>query len=156
MKKVFIAAMMTLLGLSFAGASTAQAGSCCGPVGTGTPGYWMNHPQAWPVDSIVIGTTTFSKEAAIEIMKSPVKGDKWSTMFPAFVAAMLNVEIGNCPPTCYSLAEVGDWLKNFINARPVVGGSEAWQYSHGEALYWCLDGYNNGLLPGIPSRDALE
>ncbi len=26
--------------------------------GTGTPGYWKNHPEAWPVDYIKIGYTT--------------------------------------------------------------------------------------------------
>ena len=29
----------------------------CSP-GTGTPGYWMNHPDAWPVEGIVIGGVT--------------------------------------------------------------------------------------------------
>lgn len=158
MKKVFIVAI-TLLGLSFAEVSTA---TICGPVGTGTPGYWLNHPEAWPVSQIIIhdytwnNTIVFSKEDAIELMSKPVKGDKWLTMFSAFVAAALNVANGNCNPTCYSLAEVEAWLYQFYYLRPIEAKSEAWQYSHGEALYWCLDGYNNGLIQGIPSRDSLE
>lgn len=159
MKKLLIAAMVTLLGLSFVGASTATANTC-GPVGTGTPGYWMNHPEAWPFDEITVGLQTLTKDQAIALMKMPVKGDKSLTMFAAFVAAKLNVMIGNCPPPpppdCYTLGEVNMWLTNFPVLSGVEASSEAWQYSHGEALYWCLDDYNNGLLPGIPSRDDLE
>src|SRR5262245_40288062 len=29
--------------------------------GTGTPGYWKNHPEAWPVADIKIGNTIFTK-----------------------------------------------------------------------------------------------
>jgi hypothetical protein len=36
----------------------------CGP-GTGTPGYWINHPAAWPVELIEIGGFIYSKEQAI-------------------------------------------------------------------------------------------
>lgn len=153
MKKSILVAV--LLGFSLTGISTAMANDCS-PVGTGTPGYWMNHPEAWPVESIPVGGQVFTKGAAIALMQSPVKGDKSLTLFAAFVAAKLNVLIGNCPPECYSLDEINTWLFNFPVGSGVKANSEAWQYSHGEALYWCLDDYNNGLLPGIPSRDSLE
>lgn len=155
MKKLMMLVIVTLLGLPLLTISTATACEC-GPVGTGTPGYWMNHPEAWPVEEIMVGTQTFSKGVAIEWMKLPVKGDKTLTMFSAFVAAKLNVAIGNCLPACYSLAEVNDWLTSFPVGTGVTGNSEAWRYSHGEALYWCLDGYNNGLQSGSPSRDTLD
>ena len=156
MKKLIMLVMVAFLGLP----ALATASDCppleCYPVGTGTPGYWMNHPEAWPVNEIMVGNQVFTKWVAIDWMKLPVKGDKTLTMFSAFVAAKLNVAIGNCPPACYSLAEVNDWLTNFPVGSGVAGNSEAWQYSHGEALYWCLDGYNNGLQRGSPSRDTLE
>ena len=59
--------------------------------GTGTPGYWKNHPEAWPVDEITIGGVTYTKVEAIAIMNTPEKGDKTYTMFSALVAATLNV-----------------------------------------------------------------
>jgi len=152
MKKV---AILLTLAFALTGISTALACNCQ-PVGTGTPGYWMNHPEAWPVTSIEVGGTTYTVEEAIELMKAPVKGDKSLTMFPAYVAALLNVLIGNCPPPCYSLDEVNTWLTNFPVGSGVKANSEAWQYSHGEALYLCLDAYNNGRFEGIPSRDALD
>lgn len=156
MKRLMMLVMALLLSLPLLTISTALASEECGPVGTGTPGYWMNHPEAWPFDGIIVGYQTFPIEEAIAVMKMPVKGDKTLTMFSAFVAAKLNVAIGNCPPTCYSIGEVNGWFKAFPVGSGVRGNSEAWMYSHGEALYWCLDEYNNGLQSGIPSRDTLD
>jgi hypothetical protein len=119
--------------------------------GTGTPGYWKNHPDAWPVETITIGGVTYTKEAAIAIMKTPGKGDKTITMFNALVAAKLNVEIENCSWCIYEVifGEFGaDWWMAVYG--PVGSGvranSEKWQASHGEALYEMLDAYNNGWL----------
>jgi hypothetical protein len=33
--------------------------------GTGTPGYWKNHPDAWPVSSITVGGVAYTKAQAI-------------------------------------------------------------------------------------------
>ena len=65
------------------------------PPGTGTPGYWKNHLEAWPVNEITIGGVPYPMTTAIDYMKSPAKKDKTYTMFPALVAAMLNVLAGN-------------------------------------------------------------
>jgi hypothetical protein len=121
----------------------------CGP-GTGTPGYWINHPDAWPVNQIEIGGITYTKEAAIAMMKLPVAKDKRLTMFPALVCAKLNVLIGNdstCVDTTIGSADI--WWAMF-NGSPVAGNSEAWKL--GEPLYRTLDNYNNGLLCA-PHRD---
>ena len=90
-------------------------------------------------------------------------------MFKAYVAALLNLYIGNCPVYCddpvwggIDLFEADAWFDfipggtaNYWGIK-VKARSELWQESHGEAIYWCLDDYNNGLLEGIPSRDTLE
>jgi hypothetical protein len=122
--------------------------------GTGTPGYWMNHPDAWPVPNIVIGCINYTKEEAISIMKDPVKGDKTYTMFPALVAAVLNVLVGN-DSSCIdnTIAEADSWMAANPVGSGVEGSSAAWE--EGEPLYWMLDDYNNGLLCA-PSRDAME
>jgi hypothetical protein len=123
------------------------------PPGTGTPGYWKNHPDAWPVDEITIGGVTYTKDEAINFMKTPGKGDKTYTMFGALVAAKLNVLIGN-PSGCIdeTITAADAWMAEY---GPVGSGveakSEAWQME-GESLYEKLDDYNNGLLCA-PSRD---
>lgn len=121
--------------------------------GTGTPGYWKNHPEAWPVDSISICGTDWTIAQAIEWMNTPVKGDKTITMFAALVSAKLNVLIGNDDSCIADTIDSADaWMCEY---GPVGSGvrarSDAWQ-NEGEDLYSMLDDYNNGLLCA-PSRD---
>jgi hypothetical protein len=121
--------------------------------GTGTPGYWKNHPEAWPVDEITIGGITYPKAEAIGYMQDPVSGDKLFTMFPALVAAKLNVLIGN-DASCISatISAADNWMATYgpIGVNSVPASSEAWE--EGEPLYEQLDEYNNGLLCA-PPRD---
>jgi hypothetical protein len=125
-----------------------------GDVGTGTPGYWMNHPQAWPVGEITIGGLVYDRDAAIALMRNPVVRDKTYTMFPALVAAKLNVMIG-CEDSCIAdvILAADAWMADNPVGSDVRGNSEAWET--GEPLYETLDLYNNGELCA-PSRDDLE
>jgi len=118
--------------------------------GTGTPGYWKNHPEAWPVEQITIGGVTYTKTEAINLMETSVKGDKTYTMFNALVAAKLNVMIGNDACITSVINDADAWMQTY---GPVGSGvpanSDAWQ-STGEQLYEQLDDYNNGLLCAPP------
>ena len=121
----------------------------CGP-GTGTPGYWKNHPDAWPVGEITIGGRVYTKAQAIAVMQMSVAGDKRFTMFNSLVAAKLNVLAGNeasCIAETIALAD--RWMATYGSAR-VPASSKAWKT--GEPLYSRLDDYNNGLLCA-PHRD---
>jgi hypothetical protein len=113
--------------------------------GTGTPGYWKNHPDAWPVSSITVGGVTYSKAQAIAWL-SKVGKDKTTTMFSSLVPAMLNVMVGN-DGSCVSatIAAANAWMATYGPVGSgVSGGSEAW--SLGEPLHQTLDAYNNGRL----------
>lgn len=119
--------------------------------GAGTPGYWKNHPEAWPVDSIVIGGVTYQKATAVALLEEIPK-DKTTTLFRALVAAKLNVLIGNDDSCVASTIAAADaWLTTY---GPVGSGvradSAAWKL--GEPLYRLLDNYNNGMLCA-PARD---
>ncbi len=144
-------------------APALACGGCDCPC-TGTPGYWKNHPEAWPVDEITIGDEVFSKEDALDLLNTPVKGDKSITMFKALAAALLN-EANGCNVSC-----IAPWINEgqlwFTDDGPFgpgydcgdVGGgvpasSACWQYSHGELIYWWLDEYNNGRLGCAAPRD---
>ena len=68
-----------------------------GNPGTGTPGYWKNHPEAWPVASRQASRSadiTYTKAQAISWL-GKVGKDKTTTMFSSLVPAMLNLIIGN-------------------------------------------------------------
>jgi len=120
---------------------------------TGTPGYWKNHPEAWPVEEITIGSVTYTKEEAIAIMNTPEKGDKTYTLFRALVAAKLNVLIGNDSGCIQDTIDAADeWMANYGpvgNGVKAGGKNSPWREA--EPLYKILDDYNNGLLCA-PSR----
>jgi hypothetical protein len=120
-------------------------------VGTGTPGYWKNHPEAWPVDSLVIGGVSYSKAQVLAIMDQP-DGDKTYTLFRALVAARLNLLAGaesSCVAGTISLADA--WLATYgPPGSGVRASSYAWRV--GEPLYRTLDNYNNGMMCA-PARD---
>ncbi len=133
--------------------------------GTGTPGYWKNHPAAWPVNNVIIGGKGYTKENAIKIMKTSGNGDKCFTMFNALVSARLNVLAGN-PSSCIdaTITNADIWMdawcinepKDFYddNKKTVSGSGAAWRA--GEPLYWTLDAYNNGLLCAEHCDDKPE
>jgi hypothetical protein len=120
--------------------------------GTGTPGYWKNHPEAWPVDEITIGGLVYTRAEAISFMMDPVAGDKTFTMFPALVSAKLNVLAGN-DDTCIAdtIAAADAWMASYPVGSGVEGSSPAWK--EGEPLYEDLDLYNNGDLGCVFPRD---
>lgn len=111
--------------------------------GTGTPGYWKNHPEAWPVDAILIGSLIYSKDQALYWMGQP-DGDKTVTMFRSLVSAKLNVLIGNesgCIASTISQAD--SWMaSNGPVGSKVKARTQPWKV--GEPLYFELDAYNNG------------
>jgi hypothetical protein len=114
--------------------------------GTGTPGYWMNHPEAWPVEWIVIGGVTYTKDQAIAIMKTPTSTDMTYQMFQHLVAAELNVLIGNASGCIAStITAAQDWMTVHPLGSGVKAKGSAWG-DIGEPLKDRLDDYNNGLL----------
>lgn len=116
--------------------------------GTGTIGYWKNHPEAWPVTSVTLGGHPYTQAEAIDILKAAVKGDKSLSMAKQLIAAKLNVAAGN-DDSCISdtIAAADTWL---INHGGVGSGQRRWD--DGDLLHDELDAYNNGLLCA-PHRD---
>jgi hypothetical protein len=112
--------------------------------GTGTPGYWKNHPEAWPVGSITVGSVMYTKAQAIAWLNGTGK-DKTVTMFQSLVSAMLNVMIGN-DGSCINVAigQGNAWLTTYPLGSGVAGGSAAW--AAGNPIHNALDAYDNGLL----------
>jgi hypothetical protein len=114
--------------------------------GTGTPGYWVNHPEAWPVQSITVGDRTYTKAEAIAIMAKPVSKDKTLTMFSSLVAAKLSVMVGNNAECVASTITAADaWMTAYGPAGSMVYASSlAWK--QGEPLHRLMDNYVNGML----------
>jgi hypothetical protein len=113
--------------------------------GTGTIGYWKNHSEDWPVETITVGGVTYTKTQAISLMGNPGKGDKTYDLFKQLVAARLNVIIGN-DPTCVAgtITATDAWLAFNPPGSNVKSSSAAW--TTGGPLHQALDDYNNGRL----------
>ena len=114
--------------------------------GTGTPGYWKNHPGAWPVQTIVVGGIEYTKAQAL-VWLGKVGKDKTTTMFSSLVPAMLNVMIGNrsdCIASTIDLAN--DWMETYGPVGSAIAASSPAWAAEGEILHRQMDSYNNGQL----------
>jgi hypothetical protein len=119
--------------------------------GTGTIGYWKNHPEAWPVQSITLGNVTYTKTQAISILGQASSGDKSIDLAKQLIAAKLNVIIDNDSSCIAStITSADNWLRQYPVGSNVGGSSTAWQT--GGPLHTMLDNYNNGNLCA-PHRD---
>jgi SdrD B-like domain len=113
--------------------------------GTGTLGYWKNHPSAWPVASITIGGVTYTKSQAITWLSTPVRGDESIALFQQLVPAELNALIGNSVSCITATIQAADaWMSQHPVSSGVSTSSSAGQA--GAALQSRLDDYNNGRL----------
>jgi hypothetical protein len=134
--------------------STTDFGFYVTPVlqpGTGTPGYWKNHPEAWPTQTITIGGVTYTKAAAIAWLDLVGK-DKTTTMFSSLVSAKLNVMAGN-DSSCVSstISDADAWMHTYGPVgKGIPASSLAWKL--GEPMHRLMDNYNNGMLCA-PHRD---
>jgi hypothetical protein len=59
-----------------------------------TPGYWKNHPDAWPVMELTVGCTTYNQAQLLVILDKPVRGDATIILAHHLIAAKLNVLSG--------------------------------------------------------------
>ena len=128
--------------------------------GTGTPGYWKNHPNAWPAEGIMVGGVLYTYDTAIVLLDLP-DGDKSLTLFRATISAKLNALCAESSCVDDTILAADLWLAANPPGSLVDASTEAWQGDEGkqiiggEVLYLILDDYNNGLLCA-PSRDTLE
>ncbi len=60
---------------------------------TKSQGYWKNHPDSWPVDSLVLGNRTYSKDELLSLLKKKKykKSDASIILAKQLIAAKLNV-----------------------------------------------------------------
>lgn len=114
--------------------------------GTGTPGYWKNHPEAWAAagGSVTIGGVPYTWETAHDLMGKVAK-DKTYSLFSQLVAAKLNQGIGNEDSCIADTIDAADaWMAIHSVGSGVTASSTAWQQI--SKVHSDLDDYNNGRL----------
>jgi len=65
------------------------------PTCTFTPGYWKNHPDAWPVDELTVGCVDYTKTELLLLLDLPANTGMTVKLFHHLVAAKLNVLWGS-------------------------------------------------------------
>ena len=121
--------------------------------GTGTIGYWKNHPSEWPAncDLTLPGSANNpSMVFAMNVLEAPVKGDKTVILAKQVVGARLNICAGNAT-TCtvggvsydidQTIKSAMAWLTTY---GPVFIKQKNWY--EGDVHQETLDDYNNGKL----------
>lgn len=113
---------------------------------THSQGYWKTHPEAWPLDEIMLGGQTYSKETALEILNNPPKGDAAYVLAVQLIAAKLNIAGGaDDSLIADSILAADAWLSE----HPIGTDPKGEAREQGIALAEKLEAYNNGEIgPG--------
>jgi len=106
-----------------------------------TQGYWKNHPEAWPVDSLQLGGVQYSKAELLAILATPVAGNGLISLAHQLIAAKLNVANGAGGGAISSQIDAADALIGNREVPP--GGSGYLAPSSTSSLVGALDGFNN-------------
>jgi hypothetical protein len=113
---------------------------------TFTFGYWKNHPDAWPVTSLTLGTVNYTQADLLSILGTPSGGNGLLILAHQLIAAKLNIAQGASGPCCNWIA-TADGLIGGLVIPPVGGGFL--DPATVNAAANALDDYNNGRIgPG--------
>jgi hypothetical protein len=116
-------------------------------------GFWTNHPDDWPVEEITIGGVNYSKDEAIGILQTPLRGDATYILAHQLIAAKLNVADGaDDREVADTIADADAWLI----AHPIGSAPSKPEREEGLALATRLDDYNNGLLGPASCDDEVD
>jgi YVTN family beta-propeller protein len=122
-----------------------------GPVTFACPlgqGFWENHPGAWPVTSLTLGSQTYTQAELLALFDTPPRGDASLILAQQLIAAKLNIANGSTPaPISSTIADADNLLSQFGGNRlpyNVRTSSAIGQQMVNDANV--LDRYNNGDL----------
>jgi len=109
---------------------------------TFTVGYWKNHPEAWPVNNLTLGTVNYTQAELLQILNTPAGGNGLLILAHQLIATKLNVANGADPtPVAANIANA-DLLIGGLVIPPIGAGFLAPATVNADAT--ALDNYNNG------------
>ncbi len=122
----------------------AAANKC--PLGQG---YWKNHPSDWPVDTLTLGTVSYTQEELLSILNTPVKGDASLILAYQLIAAKLNAANESNPCSIQATIAAADALIGGrtipISPKITPNSPEGQQMV---SLAATLEQYNSQVTPG--------
>jgi hypothetical protein len=118
-------------------------------------GFWKNHPSAWPVTSLDLGSETYTQDELITLLKTPVSGDASLILAKQLIAAKLNVANGSNSSSIASTISDADALLSSVGGRLPLGIHPSTDLGHNmTAAGEELDDFNNRVL--TPSCENYE
>lgn len=106
-----------------------------------TIGYWKNHPEAWPVTSLIIGDQPYDQTTLLEILRNAKAKDATHMLAAQLIAAKLNVANGADSSTISDTINEAD---AFLIEYPYGFNPRGEARSHALELKDALDAFNNG------------
>jgi hypothetical protein len=115
---------------------------------TYTIGFWKNHEEVWPTESLILGGVLYTKAQLLAILAQPAGGNGLIFLAHQMIGTELNVLNGATLPLTQSTALANAHaLINGLVIPPV--GSGYLSPGSASALTQTLDQYNNGITgPG--------
>ena len=110
-----------------------------------TQGFWKNHPEDWPVDSLTLGQQSYSQQELLDILKTPTGGDASMILAHQLIAAKLNLAAGVDGSSISSVVSQADSILGGFQGRLPYAVSPS--TSTGQAAVnasQALDAFNNG------------
>jgi hypothetical protein len=118
-------------------------GSSC----TYTQGYWRNHPDAWPVTSLTIGTVTYQAGELMAILDNPAQGNGLVILAHQLIAARLNIANGADPSAVQQAVTDAENMIGSLVVPPI--GNGCLSPDETDSLTETLTEYNEGTIgPG--------
>jgi hypothetical protein len=93
-------------------------GSSC----TYSQGYWRNHPNAWPVTSLTLGTATYQAAELMAILDDPARGNGLVIVVHQLIAAKLNIANGADPSAVQQAITDADNMIGALVVPPIGNG----------------------------------
>ena len=119
---------------------------------TFTQGYWKNHPGAWPVPNLTLGTVTYTQAQLLSILNTPAQGNGLLIVAHQLIAAKLNFALGADPTAAAAAVAAADAMIGSLVIPPVGAGTLS--PASVNATTNTLDDYNNGSL-GVPHCSSM-
>jgi hypothetical protein len=93
-------------------------GSSC----TYSQGYWRNHPNAWPVTSLTLGTATYQAAELMAILDDPARGNGLVILVHQLIATKLNIANGADPSAVQQAITDADNMIGTLMVPPIGDG----------------------------------
>jgi hypothetical protein len=114
---------------------------------TYTQGYWKNHPDVWPLQSLTLGAVSYNASQLLQILNRPAQGNGLVILAHQLIAAKLNIANGADPTAVQQTVIDADSMIGGLVVPPIGSG----YLSPGQTsnLTATLTEYNEGTIgPG--------